>query len=135
MKMDEKLNDLFNIKVKPVDIVDVTEGKKEEKDDFTVARETLRDMIDKNGDVISDLVSIAKQSEHPRAFEVVAELVKAQTGLAKELMTLHKIKKDVDGGEAASQKIQTQNNIVFTGSTSDLMKVISAERAKIIDAK
>jgi hypothetical protein len=134
MKMDEKLNDLFNISIKPVDVVNVTEGKREDKDDFTVARETLRDMINKNEDVINDLVSIAKSSEHPRAFEVVAELVKAQTGLAKELMTLHKIKKDVDGDPEPS-KIQTQNNIVFAGSTADLMRMISAERAKIIDSK
>lgn len=134
MKMEEKLNDLFNIAIKPVDVVNVTEGKKEDKDDFTVARETLRDMINKNEDVINDLVSIAKSSEHPRAFEVVAELVKAQTGLAKELMTLHKIKKDVDG-EPEPSKIQTQNNIVFAGSTADLMRMISAERAKIIDSK
>ncbi len=134
MKMDEELNDLFNISIKPVDVVNVTEGKREDKDDFTVARETLRDMINKNEDVINDLVSIAKSSEHPRAFEVVAELVKAQTGLAKELMTLHKIKKDVDGDPEPS-KIQTQNNIVFAGSTADLMRMISAERAKIIDSK
>jgi hypothetical protein len=134
MKMEKKLNDLFNISIKPVDVVDVKEGKSEDKDDFTVARETLRDMITKNEDVINDLVSIAKQSEHPRAFEVVAELVKAQTGLAKELMTLHKIKKDVDGEQEPS-KIGTQNNIVFAGSTADLMKMISAERAKIIDSK
>ena len=60
--------------------------------------------------------------------------MKAQTGLAKELMTLHKIKKDVDG-ESDIQKIQTQNNIVFAGSTADLMKMISAERAKIIDSE
>ena len=134
MKMEEKLNDLFNITIKPVDVVDVKEVKNEDKDDFTVARETLRDMINKNEDVINDLVTIAKQSEHPRAFEVVAELVKAQTGLAKELMTLHKIKKDVDG-EPEPSKIGTQNNIVFAGSTADLMKMISAERAKIIDSE
>ena len=49
-------------------------------------------------------------------------------------MDLHKQKKDVDGdkGENA-QKIGTQNNIVFAGSTSDLMKMISAERAKTIE--
>jgi len=134
MKMEEKLNDLFNISIKSVDVVDVKEGKLDEKDDFTMARETLRDMINKNEDVIDNLVNIAKQSEHPRAFEVVAELVKAQTGLAKELMTLHKIKKDVDGDQEPA-KIGTQNNIVFAGSTADLMKMISAERAKIIDAK
>jgi hypothetical protein len=134
MKMDDKLNDIFNIKVKPVDVVDIVSEPKEEKDDFTVARETLRGMIDKNENVIDDLMSIAKSSEHPRAFEVVAELVKAQTGLAKELMTLHKIKKDIDGEQEPS-KIGTQNNIVFAGSTADLMKMISAERAKIIDSK
>lgn len=133
MKMDDKLNTLFNIEPAKLDIPVYKE--QEDKSDFDVARTTLRDMIDKNDDVISDLVSIAKSSEHPRAFEVIAELVKAQTSLAKELMNVNKIKKEIDKDDSSPSKIDTQNNIVFAGSTSDLLKMISAERAKIIESK
>lgn len=133
MKMDDKLNTLFNIE--PLKLEVPKQKEQEDKSDFDVARSTLRDMIDKNDDVISDLVSIAKSSEHPRAFEVIAELVKAQTSLAKELMNVNKIKKEIDKDDSSPSKIDTQNNIVFAGSTSDLLKMISAERAKIIESK
>ena len=133
MKMDDKLNTLFNIESTKLDIPVYKE--QEDKSDFDIARGTLRNMIDKNDDVISDLVSIAKSSEHPRAFEVIAELVKAQTSLAKELMNVNKIKKEIDKDDSSPSKIDTQNNIVFAGSTSDLLKMISAERAKVIESK
>lgn len=133
MKMDDKLNTLFNIE--PVKIDTPVFKEQDEKSDYDVARSTLRDMIDKNDDVITDLVSIAKSSEHPRAFEVIAELVKAQTSLAKELMNVNKIKKEIDKDDSSPSKIDTQNNIVFAGSTSDLLKMISAERAKVIESK
>lgn len=134
MKMDDKLNTLFNIESSKLDIPVFKEEEKD-KSDFDIARSTLRNMIDKNDDVISDLVSIAKSSEHPRAFEVIAELVKAQTGLAKELMAVNKVKKEIDKDDSSPSKIDTQNNIVFAGSTSDLLKMISAERAKVIESK
>ena len=134
MKMDDKLNTLFNIESSKLDIP-VFKEEENDKSDFDIARSTLRTMIEKNDDVISDLVSIAKSSEHPRAFEVIAELVKAQTGLAKELMAVNKVKKEISKDDSSPSKIDTQNNIVFAGSTSDLLKMISAERAKVIESK
>ena len=133
MKMEDKLNTIFNIDLPKVEIADVIEDRKEISD-FEVARDTIKDTIDINKSAIDTLMSIATSSEHPRAFEVLAELVKAQTGLAKELMVVNKVKKDIDS-DSNPTKIDTQNNIVFAGSTADLMKMISAERAKIIDSK
>lgn len=131
MKIDNKLNEIFNLE--PVTVTPVVEQKQPTGDDFDVARNTLKNMIAKNEDVIDNLVNIAKSSEHPRAYEVVGKLIEAQTGLAKELMGLHKTKKDVDGESVSS--IQTQNNIVFAGSTSELMKMISTQKAKTIESE
>ena len=131
MKIDDKLNEIFNlapVEVKPELPVAITTD-----DDFDLARQTLRGLIQKNDTVISDIVSLARNSEHPRAYEVAGQLIKAQSEIAKDLMDLHKQKKDITGEEP--QTIQTQNNIVFAGSTSDLMKMISAQKAKTIDAK
>lgn len=132
MKIDDKLNVIFDLEP-VVQVEPVVEQKETTVDDFELARGTLKNMISKNEDVIDNLVNIAKSSEHPRAFEVVGKLIEAQTGLAKELMTLHKTKKDVDGEPVSS--IQTQNNIVFAGSTSDLMKMISTQKAKTIESE
>ena len=129
MKIDDKLNEIFNlapVEVKPELPVAITTD-----DDFDLARQTLRGLIQKNDSVISDIVSLARNSEHPRAYEVAGQLIKAQSEIAKDLMDLHKQKKDITGEEP--QTIQTQNNIVFAGSTSDLMKMISAQKAKTID--
>lgn len=141
MKMEENLNKLFNIEP-------VQEIKKEEllpavkpdtieqrQDDFDLARHTLRNLITKNNAVIEDLVDLARNSEAPRAYEVAAQLIKAQSEIAKDLMGIHKQKKDIEGESSEHQNIRTQNNIVFAGSTSDLMKMISAERSKVIDSK
>ena len=88
--------------------------------------------IKKNDDVIEEIVRIAKNSESSRAFEVAGQLLKAQADITRELLNSHKQRKEIDG-ESANNNIKTQNNIVFAGSTSDLMKMISAEKAKLIE--
>ena len=139
--MDElkKLNQLFNME----DMFVPKEAKSEviEKEnvdikeaDFELARKTYRSLIKKNDDVINEIVRIAKNSESSRAFEVAGQLLKAQADITKELLNSHKQKKEIDG-ESANNNIKTQNNIVFAGSTSELMKMISAEKAKVIESK
>lgn len=139
--MDElkKLNQLFNMEemfvpketkseVIEKENVDIKEA------DFELARKTYRSLIKKNDDVINEIVRIAKNSESSRAFEVAGQLLKAQADITKELLNSHKQKKEIDG-ESANNNIKTQNNIVFAGSTSELMKMISAEKAKVIESK
>lgn len=143
MKMDENLNKLFNIEpipelkkedLLPLPSVDSVEKK---EDDFDLARSTMRNLIQKNESVLNDLVDLARNSESARVYEVAGQLIKTQAEMAKDLMTLHKQKKDVDGerSDASQQNIKTQNNIVFAGSTADLMKMIASERARTIDTK
>ena len=137
MKMKDKLNQIFDLDPEEIEKTNLPvlnpTSEDMKMDDFDLARNTLRDLIVKNQDVLNGLVDLAKDSESARVYEVVGQLVKAQSEVAKDLMGLHKQKKDVDGD--AQQKINTQNNIMFAGSTSDLMKMISAERAKIIDSE
>ena len=133
MKMEHSLSKIFDIDIVDTNDVLPTQPNPElqKEDDFELARETLRGLITKNDSVLTDLISLARNSEHPRAFEVVGQLVKAQSDIAKDLMGLHKQKKEISGEEP--QHIKQQNNIVFAGSTSDLMKMISAQRAKPIE--
>lgn len=141
MKMDDNLNKVFNLdtipEIKKVDLLPVVSapGVEEREDDFDLARSTMRNLINKNESVLNDLVDLARNSESARIYEVAGQLIKTQAEMAKDLMTLHKQKKEVEGDKTESQNIKTQNNIVFAGSTSDLLKMISAERSKIIDAK
>lgn len=135
MKMDENLGKLFNLATqdeKQTSEILPAVMPDDRQDDFDLARNTLVNLIHKNEAVITDLVDLARNSEHPRAYEVAGQLIKAQSEIAKDLLNIHKQKKELDGD---SSSIRTQNNIVFAGSTSELMKLISAQRAKPIDSK
>jgi hypothetical protein len=136
MKMDDNLNKLFNLdpivkgeEMLPVVIPSSSSSAEQKDDDFELARNTLRDLIGKNNAVIIDLVDLARNSEAPRAFEVVSQMIKTQSEIAKDLIGIHKQKKDIEG-DSGRQIVQTQNNVVFAGSTADLMKMISQGREK-----
>ena len=136
MKTTDKLNSLFDLPAEDntpatTSIINYNPAEVEQDDDFQLARTTLRNLINKNEDVITELIHISKNSEHPRAFEVTGQLIKTQTEIAKELVGLYKTKKDIN---KIDKKISNQtNNIVFAGSTSDLMKMINGDKAKVID--
>ena len=106
-----KLNDVFNIDTQ-VELPTITSPHQEQESDFDLARNTLRNLIYKNEDAISELLHISKHSEHPRAYEVVGQLVKAQSDIAKELLNLHKTKKDIN--QDSPENIKTQNKILLT---------------------
>lgn len=128
MKMEQNLNKIFDLEPTGEVLPAIPDPSLQKEDDFELARDTLRNLIHKNEAVLTDLISLARSSEHPRAFEVVGQLVKAQSDIAKDLMGLHKQKKEVSDEEVTN--IKQQNNIVFAGSTSDLMKLISTQKAK-----
>ena len=78
------------------------------------------------------MISIAKSSEKGRDFEVAGQLMKTQSEVAKDLLDIHKQIKDIEDDKTT---IKTQNNILFTGSTSDLIKQIEEKRKETIDVK
>ena len=101
--------------------------QEDQEDDYQLARETLRNLVTTNKEVLGELVQLAKQSEHPRTFEVVGQLVKTQSEVAKDLLNLHKQQKDISG-DKSTNKVGTQNNIVFAGSTNELMKLMKQQQ-------
>ena len=129
MKPFEKETNLPNNPLE--EIKDKTVEEKME-DDFELARNAMRDMIDKNNTSIDEIRSISSSSESSRNYRVLGELVKAQSEVAKDLIDLHLQKKDLEKEEKTENYNQT-NNIVFAGSTNELMKMISKESEKVID--
>ncbi len=109
-----------NVRVKPK-----TDGKDDDID-YNYARENYYNLIERNQDAIEEMLEIAKQSEHPRAFEVVGQLIKSGLDANKELMTLHKTKKELSIEKGGSTT--NVNNAVFVGSTADLQKLLKAKR-------
>lgn len=130
MKSFETLDNIFNVEPTSQNVEKVQINQSinvnEKEDDFQLARQTLRGLIAKNDDVLDELIHLAKNSETPRTYEVAGQLLKTQSEIAKELMGIHKQKKDVDGESA---KVTNQTNNVFVGSTSELMKLINTKKS------
>ena len=104
----------------------IPKSGKDDDIDYNYARENYYNLIERNQDAIEEMLEIAKQSEHPRAFEVVGQLIKSGLDANKELMGLHKTKKELSiekGGPTTNV-----NNAVFVGSTADLQKLLKAKR-------
>jgi len=104
-------------------------------DDFDQARTTLRNLITKGEAALDGMIDVARQSDHPRAYEVTGQLIKTVAETAKDLLALQKARRDLrEPEEAKAQQIGTQNNIVFAGSTNELLKALRAKNENIIDA-
>ena len=106
----------------------IPKSGKDDDIDYNYARENYYNLIERNQDAIEEMLEIAKQSEHPRAFEVVGQLIKSGLDANKELMGLHKTKKELSiesGGHTT-----TVNNAVFVGSTAELQKLLKGKRGE-----
>jgi len=100
----------------------VKETRTNADDDFNYARENLYNIIGRGGDAIEDMLDLARASQHPRSYEVLATLLKTMTDANKDLLELQKRKKDLAPKDESGP--QTINNNLFVGSTADLQKML-----------
>ncbi len=103
------------------------------EDDYNVARSKLNTTLEQTDQALQGMLNVALASDSPRAYEVVGQLLKIKGDAAKDLLALQNAKKKLRQEEPKKQNIDTQNNIIFSGSTSDLLKALKAEKAKVID--
>ena len=95
-----------------------------EKNDYEYALQNMYDIIEKGQNALEDIVDIARQSESPRAFEVVTNLIKTLADANKDLMDLAKKNKELTKPDASNEGNKTVNNNLFVGSSSELLKMI-----------
>src|SRR6056300_395937 len=100
------------------------------KNDYDYSRETYYELIEKGKDALENMIEVARESEHPRAYEVLSGMIKNVSDVNDRLMDLNKKQKDIDK-EEVKQVGNTTNN-VFLGSTSDLQKLLQNDK-EIID--
>lgn len=105
---------------------------KDVKDDYDFSRQTYKDLIYTGTRSLDVLSELARESEHPRAFEVLSQSIKNIGDVTKNLMDLQKTKKDLTQENEDSRKIT--NNNVFVGSTTDLQRML-LNKEKVIDAE
>ena len=137
MKIDETLSDVFDIEpmeVKSGELIttkgDVVVPKDEKIEyDYEKTRSNLHGLLQSGQDALMHALEVAKASEHPRAFEVVGNLMKQLSDVNAQLLDLHEKKQKLDlpktkQEESTSSKQVTNNNAIFVGTTSDLNKMI-----------
>ena len=129
--VDDKLNEVFEITptVEKLPITKVTPQKKEDDDsdtDFQYSRENLYNIIERGSDAMDGLLEIARETEHPRAYEVVGQLVDKLTNANKELIGLHKTMQSMK--EDIIRSPQNVTNALFVGSTADLQKMLNRNK-------
>ena len=115
---------------KAITILPTDSGDEQVKNDFEYARKNMYDIIEQGHEAIAKLMDIADQSQHPRAYEVIANLIKTMAETNKDLLGLTKQKKELITKEEAPQQ-QVTNNL-FVGSTAELQQMLQkkAEEGK-----
>ena len=98
--------------------------------DLEYARENYMDLIEKGRHSLEDLMEIARQSQHPRAFEVIATLIKTITDTNEKVVNLQKQAKEILSDELAAKKVT--NNNLFIGNTSELTKILGGNARDIL---
>ena len=128
-----KLSEVLNID--PIESFEIVDNNKieEEKidnvidDDADYARKNIRELIEKGNSAIDNLLLVAKQSEHPRAFEVAAGLIKNLSDLNKDLLEIQKRKKDLSPSQTPNKSNINVDKAVFIGSTTELLKQLKGK--------
>jgi hypothetical protein len=128
MKIDDKLSEVFDLAPMPKPDLSVSETPPEHNEkiesDYEVTRTNLRTLLVTGQEALMQALEVAKQSEHPRAFEVVGNLMKQLADVNQQLMDLHQQKQKLDEPSKAEKAKQVTNNAIFVGSTTELNKLI-----------
>ena len=94
--------------------------------DYKYSRDTYYELVEKGKQSLELMIEVARESEHPRAFEVLSGMIKNISDVNDRLMDLNKKKKDLDRKEEIKKIANTTNNL-FVGSTSELQKILKNE--------
>ena len=107
-----------------------TSTKSKIDSDFERVRRDLFDLSTQGEEAIELMMELARESEHPRAFEVLGQLIKQNAEIGEKVLKLHKSKNEQDKTDeptALAQQAATNNN-VFIGSTAELQKMLRDEK-------
>jgi Terminase DNA packaging enzyme len=96
-------------------------------DDYEFARRNLYDIIERGQEALTDMIDFAKQAQHPRAYEVVGNLINNLVDANQKLLHLSKQVKDITAKIPSDDDKKTINNNLFVGSTAELQKLLKGE--------
>ena len=129
-KIDDKLNEILEVTaeqilapapVKKQEVAVIPESN-DPQDDFEHGRENLYKLIEKGNEAIDGILSLAKESEHPRTYEVAGQLISTVSQVSQDLLglqqRLRRLKEVPDTGP------KNVTNALYVGSTNELQKLL-----------
>jgi thiamine kinase-like enzyme len=98
------------------------------ENDYKYARENLYNVIERGTDALNGIVDLAQQSQHPRSFEVVADLIRTLASANKDLLAIQKQVRELQPEEKGPSKV---TNNLFVGSTKDITDLLAGTARQI----
>jgi hypothetical protein len=109
------------------------ESKDDIDNDYVNSRDNYYNLIDKGNEAIEGILEIAKEGQHPRAYEVAGQLIGQVAGTVDKLQDLQKKLKDLkELPKSANTQIK---NALFVGSTADLQKMLNRKDDEVIEGE
>ena len=129
-KIDEKLDELLDIQGEIVEVekklpslIHSEPRGEEQNSDYKYSREVFYGLVERGQDAIEGILTIAKESEHPRVYEVAGQLIKTVGETAEKLIDLQAKMKELDKDNTIPDKVQ---NNLFVGSSTELQRLLKS---------
>lgn len=130
-KKFKNLNNTFDIEVESqsvgtpvVEVEEETNNNTDIRKDYEYSRATLTSLVNKGQEAIDNILELAQETDSPRAYEVVGQLIKTVTDSAEKLMDVQKKLKDL---EQEKQTTNVTNNALFVGTTTEVLNMLKSE--------
>jgi vacuolar-type H+-ATPase subunit I/STV1 len=136
-KLEDNVNEILGIEKKnEVSVTDfeqpkavpqvVDETKDDIDNDYKYSRDNYYNLIDKGNEAIQGILDIAKEGQHPRAYEVAGQLISQVGATVDKLQDLQKKLKDLK--EVPNKTTANIKNALFVGSTNELQKMLNRKK-------
>ena len=131
-KVDENLSNILNTDYIPVvrdDDKPITIHQDNgENPDAEYSRSNYYNLIEKGNEALEGILEVAKESQHPRAYEVAANMIKNLSDVTEKLMILQKQQQELKPkDEHAGPTNINVDKAVFVGSTAELLRQLKNE--------
>jgi hypothetical protein len=131
-KLNANLSDIFDVEPikeeeKTILLPVTVEASDPINADADFARNNIRELVTQGNQAVDELMLIARDGQHPRAFEVLSGLMKNLADMNKDLLEIQKRKKDLVP-KAESQNSLNIDKAVFVGSTAELVKMLKTQK-------
>ena len=130
---DKNLAEILNTDYIPVVQEDkpITIHQSDENNpDANYSRANYYNLIEKGNEALDGILEVAKESQHPRAYEVAANMIKNLSDVTEKLMILQKQQQELKPKEEqATQTNISVDKAVFIGSTADLLRQLKNEHS------